>query len=140
MNLQRLFLPALALLSSCSASTEPGWSRVLGLILDEPEELSSLDVPAEATRDSPVEIIASTFGSSSCTSPDGYDLSVQPAAVEIHLYDRVAPPDSPCTEDLRRFPRTLVVRFSEIGAAEVALTGRGLGGQPLTIRRSIVVR
>lgn len=144
---RRVLLPAaIAAVSILSAAgcdiLEPGWSRRLGMVIESQAHLSSLVAPDVVTRGTPFQITVSTFGSSSCTRPDGYEVMSSPAAFEVRLYDREAPSRTPCTADLRSFPRVITVQFDQVGAAEIRVIGRGDGadGQaPKTIRKTIVV-
>ncbi len=130
---------ALAMIGPCSEPTEPGWTRVLGLIVDDSQGMSSLVLPAQADRGTPVTIVVSSWGSSSCTRADGYDLTVRPERVEIHIFDRIAPPHTACTEDFGNFPRSITLNFPQPGNIEVKLVGRGFDGQPKVIAKTILI-
>lgn len=105
--------------------------------------MTSLVAPDAVTRGAPFQITVSSFGSSSCTRADGYDVTSSPTAFEVRLYDQEAPSGTACTADLRSFPRTLTVQFDQAGTAEIRVIGRGEGQDgmaPRTIRETVVVQ
>lgn len=118
---------------------EPGWSRRLGLVVEDLPHFSSLIAPDAVTRGTPFQITASTFGSSSCTQPDGYEVDALPSAAEVRLYDRLAPSGTACTADFGSFPRTLTLQFDQAGTAEIRVIGRGDGNEIRIVRKTIVV-
>jgi hypothetical protein len=119
---------------------EPGWTRRLGLIMDNPPHLSSLNAPDEVTRGVPFQITVTTFGSSSCTLPDGHELTYPAGAAEVTVYDLAAPLSTPCTDDIHSFPRTLTVQFNTAGEAEIRVIGSSFPGQGnLTITKTVTV-
>ena len=141
MSRDRVFLPpVLLILLGCSASTEPEWSRVPGLVVEGTAPFTSVVAPAEVARGQTFEITVSTFGSSSCTRSDGYELSLTAAGAEIRVFDRVAPQNTPCTDDFRQFPRTVALSFPAAGTIELTVVGRGFDEQPLTVRAIVLVR
>lgn len=147
MTPRRALLPALAAAALLTATAcdilDPGWSRRLGLVMAGIPPMTSLVAPDAVTHGIPFQITASTFGSSSCTRADGYEVTATAGAYEVRLYDQSAPPNTACTEDLRSFPRTLTVQFDQAGSAEIRVIGRGDGPDgmaPRTIRKSIIVQ
>jgi hypothetical protein len=121
---------------------DPGWSRQLGLVVEDPHHFNSLIAPDVVTRGTPFQITATTFGSSSCNRADGYELDALPSAAEIRLYDKSAPFGTACTADFASFPRTITLQFDLAGTAEIRVIGRGEGADgmaPKTIRKTIVV-
>jgi hypothetical protein len=47
---------------------------------------------------------------------------------------------TPCTRDLRGFPREVVLRFAAPGDAVVRVVGRTFRGDTVSVRRTVVVR
>jgi hypothetical protein len=117
----------------------PELTEMPGLLIDGPPPLESLVAPDIVSKGLPFLVTATSFGSSSCTEPAGYSSITFQDRVEISLRDRVALEASSCTEDLRGFPRTLIVAFDQAGTAEVVVIGRDEQGEPLEIRRTITV-
>jgi hypothetical protein len=110
-----------------------------GLLIDGPPPFESLIVPPIVTQGVPFLVTASSFGSSNCTEVAGHESVIFATRAEIRLFDRIALDESGCTQDLRAFTRTLIVEFTEAGAAEVVVIGRDGDGKPLEIRRSVSV-
>ncbi len=120
---------------------EPGvWTRGLGHVVEGDPPFSSLIAPNAVTRGAPFQITASTFGSSSCTQADGYELDALPSDAEVRLYDRSAPSGTICTEDFGSFPRVITLQFDEPGTAEIRVIGRGDGNAIRIVRKTIVVQ
>jgi hypothetical protein len=133
-------LAAAAVLAGCDI-LDPGWSKDLGMVIDQPPHMTSLVAPATVTRGVPFQVTASSFGSSSCTRPHSHMVSALQATREIRLYDEEAPATRACTADMRSFPRVITLQFDEPGTAQVLVVGReGGDDEPLkTITRTIVV-
>lgn len=129
---------AAASVASCS-STEPGYVQRLGLVIEGEPPMTSLVAPTTAQRGVSFVVRATTFGSGSCTHPNGYELNVEPTRAEIRLYDNYDPPNTPCTEDLASFPREVTLRFDQAGTAEVVVIGRGFDDKVKSISQSIAV-
>lgn len=127
------------LLQSCTSATAPDWTRGLGLLLEGTPPMTSLIAPSAVHPGVSFAVTASSFGSGSCTEADGYQLDAGAARAEIRLYDKSAPPQSICTEDLRSFPRELLLRFEQPGTVEVVVIGRDYAGGPREVRQTITV-
>ena len=133
-----VFVVGTAFLASCS-STEPGYVQKLGLVMEGDPPMTSLVAPATVQRGVSFVVRATTFGSGSCTHPNGYELNFEPTRAEIRLYDNYDPPNTPCTDDLASFPREVTLRFDQAGVAEVVVIGRGFDHQVKSITQSIAV-
>ncbi len=121
----------------CTLLTGPEWVLVRGYI--EAETLGQvLVLPDTVQVDRAVEAVITTFGSSTCTKPDGAVVTVTGHTTEIVPYDLVPAPDSRvnCTDDLRAFPRTVTLRFRESGVWTVRLIGRG----DVSVTRTVIVQ
>lgn len=118
---------AFGLLQSCSVGTGPDGVRGLGLVLEGAPPMTSLIAPSTVQKGVAFQVTASTFGSSSCTQPDGYRLDAGATRAEIRLYDIIAPPQSICTSDLRSFPRQILLQFDQPGSAQIVVIGRNGG-------------
>jgi hypothetical protein len=144
MDMRTLAAFSIAVLAASGCEIlEPGWSRRLGLVVEDPHHFHSLIAPDVVSRGTPFQITASTFGSSSCNRADGYELDALASAAEIRLYDQSAPSGTACTLDFASFPRTITLQFDQAGTAEIRVIGRGEGEDgmaPKTIRKTIVVQ
>lgn len=138
--IRRTILPGLLLVVSCSTSTEPEWARVPGLIMEGQAPFTALVAPDDVARGTRFDVTVSSFGSSSCTRDDGYDLEATRTSAVIRLFDLVATGAIACTDDLRQFPRHLTLEFPDPGPASITVVGRGFDGQPLEITKTIIVR
>ncbi len=122
---------------------EPDSRRVVGLI-DPGLPLSAIDAPDTALLGVAFDATVNTFGSSSCTTPDGVRLTLGPAEARVVPYDRVPNGgDVACTADISPIPRPVELQFAVPGAAMivvqgvVALPAGGLGRG--TVTKTLVV-
>jgi hypothetical protein len=128
-----LVLPLAAGCSSILGSS--GWERVPGDIGNAIG--SPLQAPAEARQGVPFEITVTTYGSGSCTRPDGAETSVTGLLATVRPFDlERRGPNVACTADLRAYPRPVTLRFDEPGQATIRVIGaRGEQvEQQLTVR------
>src|SRR5688572_25596443 len=127
--MSRVLLTAL-LVSACAPVTNPdGWRRVVGNVNPALSSIQMVNLPTEAAVNVPFTVTVTTLGSSSCTRADGTDVATNGLTATITPYDRVAPPDAPCTRDLRGFPHPVQLRFTTAGSARIIVIGReGSGG------------
>jgi hypothetical protein len=126
---------ALAGLVACQSSVGPeaGWRRALGFI-DAAASMPPLRLPASARAGEPAVLTVTTFGSSSCTRPNGVEVRVSALTADLTAYDWVpADPNTVCTRDLHHFPREVTVRFAAPGEATIRLHGRGAGAAPAVV-------
>jgi len=126
-------------LHSCTIGTEPGAQRGLGLVIEGEPPMTSLIAPSTVQAGAPFQVTASTFGSSTCTKPHGYQLDVLAGRVAVRLYDLTAPPQTICTDDLRGFARILILRFDMPGTSQVAVIGRGWDSKTREILQAVTV-
>lgn len=134
----------LALTAACSAVADPespdGWSRVPGRI-----DASASSVPLLTLHPQPVragetvQLTVSTYGSSSCTRGGDTEVRVRGLRVDVAPFDHAAPPGSPCTRDLQRFPHEVSLRFPRAGDAVVRVHGQNAAGAPLTVPVEVAV-
>lgn len=130
----------LAALLVCACSTftgPPGWSRVIGTVNPALSSQQMVNLPTEARVNVPFTVTVTTLGSSSCTRADGADVVVSGRTATITPYDRVAPPDTPCTRDLRGFPHQVQLRFATAGEARINVIGRDGSGK--TVSHGVVI-
>jgi hypothetical protein len=140
---------ALASLLGCSRDplgSAANFERLHGVVstgLRAGEQL--IGAPDTVTAGVPFTVVVTSFGSSSCTRPDGATLSVDGAVANITVWDRVQVSGG-CTDDLRAFPRDVTVQFSGAGTARIRVTGRPLALPPagadslIVLERSVLVR
>ena len=116
-----LGLAAIAL-GGCAGATAPAAPRVVGVIaVNGPPR--PLAVPDTVRVGVPFEVEVVTYGSGSCTRPDGATVRVTGSVAEVTPYDRHTVQYA-CTDDLRAYPRQVALRFEAAGAAVVRVRGR----------------
>ncbi len=101
---------------------DPDTRRVIGLIDANP----ATTIQAPDTVRVGIEFAATVYsiGSSSCTTPDGVKLTLQPAEARVIPYDRVpANNDVACTLDIGRRPHPVELHFTEAGSATIVAAG-----------------
>ena len=134
-------LLAVLLVSSCALVTNPdGWRRVIGNVNPALSSMQMVNLPTEAAVNVPFTVTVTTLGSSSCTRADGADVVTNGLTATITPYDRVAPPNTPCTRDLRGFPHPVQLRFATAGSARINVIGRDGSGQTTTHEFVLPVR
>jgi hypothetical protein len=70
-----------------------------------------------------------SYGSSSCTRPDGAEVRVNGLTAVITPYDEQAiGKGRVCTDDLRPYPRDVSLSFEEAGQALIRVIGRSFDG------------
>ena len=132
---------AALLVCACSPFTDPsGWSRVIGTVNPSLSSIQMVNLPTEASVNVPFTVTVTTLGSSSCTRADGTDVDANGLAVTITPYDRVAPPGTACTRDLRAFPHPVELRFASAGEARINVIGRDGNGSTVSYEVVIPVR
>ncbi len=120
----------------CTLLTGPEWLLVRGYI--DPELGEVLVLPDTVQVDRAFGAVVTTFGSSTCTRPNGATVTVNGHTAEIVPYDSVPAPDRNlvCTADLRAFPRTVTLRFRASGVWTVRL----IGGGDVSVTRTVIVQ
>ncbi len=120
----------------CTLPTRPEWLLVRGNI--NPEFGEVLVLPDTVQVDRAFGAVVTTFGSSTCTRPNGATITVNGHTAEIVPYDSVPAPDRNlvCTADLRAFPRTVTLRFRASGVWTVRLIGR----DDVSVNRTVIVQ
>jgi hypothetical protein len=124
---------ALVGLADCSAFTGPDTRRIVGTI-DPSGTGNTVLAPDTVQAGSSFIAIIHTFGSSSCTTPDGVALKLGSSEARITPYDLVpADKGTVCTADLAPQPHPVELRFSHVGPATIvvlaAVIDQGSGGQ-----------
>lgn len=137
MTLSRRALLAGAALALASCGTITGSERGIGSIqVDQPGRPSeSLVVPDTVAAGTSFTARVTTYGSSSCTRPDGVSTRVAGAVAEIIPYD-VRETRGACTADIHPFPRDVQLRFATPGPAVV----RVIGSRSSSVERTVIVR
>jgi hypothetical protein len=129
----------------CSAA-EPSDHRIVGVILVGNGAASVIQAPDTVRVHESFGVVINTFGSSSCTTPDGVDLRLAPTDVVITPYDRVpTDPAVSCTRDMAPRPHPVQARFSEPGLGRIIVQGRVTsdiepGQGPVSVTKTVVVR
>ena len=132
-------LMALALLAACT--TEPETARVVGLITAGNVATDVYDGPASVTAGQTFSATIFSYGSSSCTTPDGADVTVTGLIADVTPYDRVPTGNVVCTADFGARPHPITLRFPSAGAAELRVHGDGISieGERLPIVVSVPI-
>ena len=122
---------------------EPDTRRVVGLI-DPGLALPAIEAPDTVQLGVAFAAVINSFGSSSCTTPDGVRLTLEPSEARVIPYDRVPNGgDIACTADISPIPHPVELQFAVAGAATivvegvVALPAGGLGRG--TVTKNVVV-
>jgi hypothetical protein len=126
----RLILPVAALSATLACgATEPSDQRVVGVILAGSGMASVINAPDTVRARERFVAVINTFGSSSCTTPDGVDLQQAASEVVVIPYDRV-PADSAasCTRDMAPRAHPVQVRFTDPGLGRIVVHGRLING------------
>jgi hypothetical protein len=134
-------LGAISVATSCLASTDSETGRVVGLI-----GLGTTTIEAPDTVQVGATFIATvnSFGSSTCTTPDGVELTLRPAEARVTPYDRITiEKDAVCTADLAPVPHRVQLQFTQPGAATIVAEGmveQASGGRARgTVTKAVVV-
>jgi hypothetical protein len=132
-------------LAGCSILTGPDTRRVIGLIDGSGTGIPTIVAPDTVQAGSSFTATIHSFGSSSCTTPDGVTLTLLPSEARVTPYDRV-PGDGPvaCTTDFAPRPHPVQLRFTSTGPATIVALGQvfhqsGQGLTPGTVTKQLVV-
>ena len=140
-SLHIVALVALAL-SGCTDSTSPGSGRSVGVIQRGSRSLGAILSPDTVQVGAVFQATVNTWGSSSCTIPDGVDLTLQGNLAIVTPYDRSPTGNAVCTADISPRPHHVTLRFTSAGAATIQAIGYRLdgSGRALTsVDRSVTV-
>ena len=115
---------AVALATSCFASTDSETGRVVGII-DTGSRVPTIEAPDTVRAGIPFGAVGNTFGSSTCTMPDGVNVTLGPAEARVVPYDQVSTggDDFACTADLAPRPHPVRLHFTQAGAARIVAAG-----------------
>jgi len=134
-------LLALTTMVACSTPADPDdWQRVVGWANPLMSSVQAIELPSQVVANQPFDVTIRTLGSSSCTRADGARASIDQNVAVVTAYDRVAPPNTGCTRDLRAFPRTVSVTFASPGVATIRLNTRTPEGVTSSFDWTIEVR
>jgi hypothetical protein len=112
--------------SGCGSITgAAGWQRVVGVIdIGGFPAPAPINLPAQIRAGVPFEATVVTWGSGSCTRPDGYERRLLADGLEITPFDRErVGPGVICTDDLRAYGRTVPIRLDTPGEATIRVVG-----------------
>jgi hypothetical protein len=120
----RHVLVAIAVMTT-ACSTEPDTERVVGIIDADPS-IPTIVAPDTVQAGVRFAATVNTFGSSSCTTPDGVDLTLEAATAHVTPYDRVLvnPDDGACSADMAPQPHPVDLLFTAPGEASIVVEGR----------------
>jgi hypothetical protein len=126
----------------CSDSSGPTTERSIGVI--QPgfpvEVILAPDTVAVSSR---FGATVNTFGSSTCTIPDGIELILTENSAFVTPYDRRPTGQAICTGDIAPRPHPVELQFTLAGVATIVVIGYRLtdyGAVLTSVERSIVVR
>jgi hypothetical protein len=127
-------------LAGCTVTDRLTSRRVVGSIPSErPPLMDVIRAPAQVAVDQAFPITVITYGSSSCTTPDGADVQVAGRVAVITPYDRIPGGNVACTADLAQHPRDVRITFSEAGPATIRVIGAIVDGAPSIQEQQIIV-
>lgn len=136
-----LLLLSVYLLSACGLPKVLTTEQVVGTIPNDAPEAEVIDAPDTATVNQPITLTINTYGSSSCTTPDGAQVEVNGLTATIKPLDRVPRPNSnvACTSDLAARPRPVEVTFAEPGEALIRVVAAGFNNTETVKERRITI-
>ena len=120
-------LAAVALIGGCSLLEDNSSERVIGEILTDSTMgpfLKTIIAPDSVNPDSNLTITINSFGSSSCTTPDGVDMTATFTMVRVVPYDRVSSGARGCTADFASRPHPVDIQFPSSGVLIIRAVGR----------------
>ncbi len=102
---------------------DPDSRRVVGLI-DAGVSPATIETPDTVRLGMAFAATVNTFGSSSCTTPDGVKLSLEPAEARVIPFDRVPTGNEfACTADISAVPHPVELHFTAAGSATIVAVG-----------------
>jgi hypothetical protein len=120
----RFLTVALVGLAGCSSITGSDTRRVVGLINPGVTLPGTIVAPDTVQAGVSFRVTVYSFGSSSCVTPDGVDLTLKPTEARVTPFDRVpADPGTVCTADIAVHPHLVELRFTEPGLARIVAQG-----------------
>jgi hypothetical protein len=131
-------------LAGCSSLFGPDTRRVIGTIDASGTGIPTIVAPDTVQAGSSFTATINSFGSSSCTTPDGVALTLTAGEARVTPYDRVPTGAVACTADFSPHPHSVQLRFTSAGPATIialgqvfdqSSDGRGLG----TVTKPVVV-
>jgi hypothetical protein len=126
--------------AGCTSPLGPDgdWQRRIGVIEIGGAESPPLQVPETVQQGVPFAGTVVTFGSSTCVRADGADVQVAGLTAHVTPYDLVAV-TGVCTDDLRPYPREVMLQFEQVGEAVVRVLGRTVLGAPTQHEARVLV-
>jgi hypothetical protein len=114
--------------TSCSGFTDSETGRVVGIISTGGGRPTVIEAPDTVRLGLAFDAIVNSFGSSSCTTPDGVKLTLEPAVARVIPFDRVPADNSvACTADISPRPHPVELRFTAPGTATIVAEGMVYG-------------
>ena len=135
---------AVSVASNCFFSTDSETGRVVGIISTGGPGPVVIEAPDTVRLGAAFGAIVNSFGSSSCTTPDGVKLTLEPAQARVIPFDRVPADDGvACTADISPRPHPIELRFTELGTAAIVAEGMTIreNGERVrgTVSRAVIV-
>ena len=114
---------AVSVATSCFLSTDSETGRVVGIISTD-DDVPTIEAPDTVRAGDTFDAVVNTFGSSSCTTPDGVKLTLEPAEVRVTPFDRVPTDDDlVCTRDISPLPHPVQLHFTQPGSVRIVAAG-----------------
>ena len=137
----RLPLTLMLLAAATACATGPDTARVPGNISAGGTDWPVYTGPRTAVAGQAFSATVFTFGSSSCTTPDGADVTVTGLDAEVVPYDRVPAAPVACTADFGQHPHPVTLRFDTAGSATLRVRGVGFSieGERLPLVDSVTI-
>ncbi|HEU4699809.1 MAG TPA: hypothetical protein VFS40_11560 [Gemmatimonadales bacterium] len=117
---------------------EPDTRRVVGLIAaGGPAGAAVIEGPDTLRVGQGASFTINTFGSSSCTQPDGAAVAVTGLVAEVTPYDRVPRGDTYCTADIGARPHPVTLTFAQPGTAIIRVLGESFDARGRRVRDTV---
>lgn len=125
--------------SSLQITSSPAYKRVVGLIpIDTFSELMPIQIDGAIYANQPFTLTVVTYGSSSCTTPDGATVTITDTVVTITPYD-LLPIEVACSADFAEHPRAVKVTFPFSGQSTIRIQGQNFEEQIITFEQTVNV-
>ena len=129
---------AVSVATSCFLSTDSETGRVVGIISTGGPGQTVIEAPDTVRLGAAFGAIVNSFGSSSCTTPDGVKLTLEPSEARVIPFDRIPGSNEvPCTADIAPMPHPVELRFTELGTATIVAEGMVYGTNDERVRGTV---
>ncbi len=117
------FIGVVSVATSCFLSTDSETGRVVGIISTD-DDVPTIEAPDTVQLGAAFGAVVYSVGSSSCTTPDGVKLTLEPAEARVVPFDRVPSDDDVvCTLEISPRPHPIELHFTQLGTAAIVAEG-----------------